>query len=245
MRAQVYLRGYRLERTLDIEDPLFSMWSNGALVWTFVLVGLVRFNGSYCTLEPKSWVSVETLFLLTTIAIAAKILVGPVLQVRKSIRLKGQADFEQPISYMLYDSFIIYPMNFLTGLFWKFTYVGLFGIFISLGTFFGFFRDTDHSIVPLPLFLARALMCMGRVSGLMIHRHLPHFAYLPTYALTVTSVVVVWINAEVMLKECGAQAGVIPHFSTFFAGVVGLPPIEIVVGLIAGLLAALAGKVCS
>jgi hypothetical protein len=182
-----------------------------------------------------------TLFLLATIAVTAKIFVGPVLEVRKSLRLKGEAKFEQPISYMLHDVLVMYPMNLVTGLVWKFAFVGLFGVFVALGSLFGFFRESGTSIVPLPLFLAWLLMCMGRVSGLMISRRLPHVAYLPIYALTLLTVFVVWMNVEAMLKECGAQPGVVPNYAALFAGVMGLPPIEMAVGLIVALVVALVG----
>lgn len=216
-------------------DPAFKFFGLGSLVWAVLLITLSIYSEKYCTFRPHSWISIEAIPAFLAVFVSSKILIGPALEVQKSIRLVAQNKFDRPISFQLYDAMVLYPRNLYLGLVWKSVQVGVFAVLLAVASLVGLTGAIDDSIVPLPLFLAWVLASMARVAGLIIHLPVRHRFQVALYAATIIACFVVWLHVEAMLKGCGAIVGELPGWRTVIVGVLGLPLFDfILMSMVAG-----------
>src|SRR6266851_454134 len=111
-KAWVYNEEKSQQKPEGISDPQFRFFSYGSLIWTLLLIYLLSHNKGRCSLLPSEFWSVDTALGIATVWMTAKILLGPLAEVRKSLLRTYNGDLVQPWSYKLYDLAIVYPMNF-------------------------------------------------------------------------------------------------------------------------------------
>lgn len=214
-------------------DPSFRFFGWGPMFWTLVLMLLVRYNPGHCSLNPSEMVSFEALLGVLTVVWATKILFGPVVQVRKSIKLVGDRSFVQPISFIVFDALRTWPANVLDQFAWKLIAVSIMAFIIWFTNGRSSIRPDD--VIPLPLALAWVLACFGRVAGFILHQKPPYQLQLAFYVVTFIAVLAMWSVTEALLKSCGGEPGVLPSLGSLIAGFVGLLLMETIVDLAAAM----------
>ncbi|SEP49192.1 hypothetical protein SAMN04487843_12963 [Methylobacterium sp. ap11] len=214
----------------DVPDPTFRLLGVGGLVWAAALVLLANYNDRYCSLAPQNFISLKAMLGAATILITAKILFGPIMHVRKSLKLVGYQKFARPFSFMIYDALIIWPSNFVSKFSWKLLMVSTIAGVVWLLSWFWNTSSTD--VVPAPLAYAWIIACLGRAGTFVVHQRPSVGFQLVLYASVIFVTAVMWSVVETMLKACGAVPGVLPSYGSIVASVIGLPLMEAVVALI-------------
>lgn len=218
----------------DVPDPKFQFFGFGGLVWAFVLVLLANYNDRYCSLAPERLFSLKTVLGAATIFVSVKILFGPIMHVRKSIKIVGYQKYERPLWFMLYDAFKIWPSNLINKFSWKLLMVSAMAGILWLLSRFWNISSTD--VIPAPLAYAWIIACLGRAGTFVLH-HRPSVGFqLMLYASVIVVTAVTWSVVEVMLKACGATPGVLPSYESIIASIIGLPLMEAAVALVASIL---------
>jgi hypothetical protein len=198
-------------------DQTFSLFGVGPLVYTALVIIAEQVNPGYCSTSPVSFFSVQAGLAALTIFLVGKILFGPVLEVRKSIRIVGDFKFARPISFMLYDILTALPSNFLSGLFHKWIFVGAFAGVIWLLSKLGIISSSS-SFIPFAIVIAWIIVSLGRVSALMVALKVTPARMLAVYLASTVVLAFVWSHAELLLRTCGVQASVLPSYGSLIGG---------------------------
>lgn len=201
-------------------DKTIKLFGVGPAFYTASVVLLERYNPEFCTMAPQNFISIQTLFALASVFIVGRILVGPALEVRKSIQVVGEAQFKRPISFVIYDVLTALPFNLLTGAVYKIIYVGIIAIAIWILRWTGVVAE-DNSFISMAIVVAWFLMSLGRLSGLIMTFQIPHFIALFLYLGSILMIAFVWWHAELLLRTCGVEAHVLPSYIAIFLGLFG------------------------
>lgn len=235
-RATVYVGSpfFGVSKSAETDrDPTFTFFTKGSLVWSALLISLARLNSGRCSLNPETAYSLEAILGAATILVSTKILFGPVMEVRKTIRLVGENKFSQPLSFALYDAIRFWPTNAVRKFGWKLMYVSAMSLFVWVASFIYDMSSSD--VIPVPLALAWILACLGRVASFIVHRRPSHRLQTVFFLATIPVVAVVWSLSETMMKGCGARPSILPSYESFAMAICGLPLAEMVAALVAAI----------
>jgi hypothetical protein len=210
-----------------IPDPDFRLVTPSAAIWTAIFIGLLAFDPGHCSLAPKEYFSIGAILAAGTVIIATKVLFGPIMPVKKSLRLVGEHKFSRPVALVIYDAIRVLPLAVFEKFIWKLVTVSFFVFVVWL-----LHLDNGNNVIPLAFFLAWALACLGRVSGFFIHLKVPHSIMAVGYVLTLVVIVTVSQLVEGMMKACGAQPDVLPSFGSIVTAIAGLTITQIAIGLL-------------
>ncbi|MCK1485557.1 hypothetical protein IVB25_23410 [Bradyrhizobium sp. 193] len=218
-------------------DKIFSYQDHWASLWTLLFIAAISFNTKGgCSLHPSSWQ--EFISFVVTVWLSGKILLGPMLEVRKSVRVSADGKMTRPLWYAIYDIAVMYPMNLITGSVYKFVVVGAVGVAIWLGSLLLPISIQDSLIVPLPFVIVWFFATLARTSGLLIHR--PELTTRKWLLFPMFGVAAfVYVGLEGMLRGCGAAPGAIPGMGAIIFGLFTLPVVDFFFAAVGAIVAAL------
>ncbi|MBV9562087.1 MAG: hypothetical protein JOY90_16820 [Bradyrhizobium sp.] len=207
--------GYRASRVM--RDHTFSLSGIGPLLYTALVIAAEQVNKAHCSMRPPRVISVQTALAAVTVFLVGKILFGPIVEVRKSIKIVGERKYERPLSFILYDWLMMIPVNFSTGLIYRWAIIGAIAAVISLLFWLGTI-SASNSFIPIAIILPWAMVSLGRVSALMITGEVPHVVMVLVYLGSIVMLAVVWSHAILLLSTCGVQANFIPSYGSLIGG---------------------------
>ena len=97
-------------------DPAYTFFSKSAFHWALALLVLVAYTPGHCSVNPTSMMSLEAVLGCISIWVIGKILLGPMMDVRKTVRLVGEHQFEHKLIDVAIDAAKTWPTNILNKL---------------------------------------------------------------------------------------------------------------------------------
>ena len=162
-------------------DPTYRFFSKSALLWTIAVLGLVAYTPGHCSVNPTSMRSLEAVLGCVSIWVIGKILLGPMMDVRKTVRLVGERLFEHKLIDAVIDAAKTWPMNILNKIGLKAMVLIVAAATWLIGRVFDLHWN---DALPMPVAIAWILACMGRTAAFILFQKPPHGIQVLLYLAT-------------------------------------------------------------